>query len=1608
MCPRVASDNLLRRVTFEFCGLPKWRASDHVFCKLHLYSFYYYFNCRTVSYDMLKILFVFVIVCLAHGVNTVGLSGSEDRVADYIASPAFVVTGDVLTDADFFAVNIINIGYADSVFGHINMATTNPRIPIPVYDPEKSYELFKSELLLWEQVCNLDNKKKAGAVVLTLPSNDKCSIRTTILEKLKVEELTADDGLAKLVKELDAILGKDALEDALTKFEDFEDYSRKSENIKEYIRVFDSKYTKVENHGVALPQSLLAFKLLRNANISKEDKKLVMTGMDYTKKETLYIDAKSALKKYCGERTTGAGSSNTSDIKFEPEFKKEVFTNFRGYSRPGRGSFRGQTHVGYGGRVFWPHQNSSATRPRPSDNSNWRGASAPRGASFSRGARSGERPVNPLGVNGKPLLCTGCGSFRHFLNSCPESWENLKRHSVQYVDQNDEYDHEQYGDNNYSEFDNYYEDTEPSVHYAFLTGHNRSEMSTFVTEAQNCAVLDTACGSTVCGKQWFDSYINSVGSDGIKQVAGPSNCSFKFGAGPVVPSSGAFEIPVTMAGVDLMLHTDVVECDIPLLLSKQTMKDVGIVIDMLHDRAMIFGKDIPLDTTSAGHYCIPIVMDYPVNSVCETLVSNSSQDIEKSLLKLHRQFGHPPKVKLVKLLEDANCWQPEYNDSVNKVYDKCKSSGLCRFKDKIYKPVVSLPMASEFNEKIAMDLKLWKGKWIMHIVDMWSRFTISAFVPRKRPSDIIHALMSEWVGIFGVPKGILTDNGGEFVNKELLEVESLLNIEVLSTAAESPFQNGICERNHQVVDTILTKLSHDYPNTPVSVLLKWACMAKNTLQSYAGFSSYQLVIGRNPNLPNVLESTPSTLEVGSISEQFAKYLNGLHAARRAFIEIESNTRLKKALKAKVRCSELVLQPGERVYYKRDRCDTWLGPARVIFQDGKIVFIRHGGFWIKVSINRVVKAGSEFDSEDCSEATPAVKHADNIEKPVIASDSDDEITHAVVRDPHAGTHVERDQHANTHVERDQHANTHVERGSHADAHIEGNPQSVERNLSDITDDEHSPERMNGAQSAPTESSDDEHVPLALRRLFDHNKPGIKENDVQVATFLPNVNKPYDSYSPHSVYMSTVPAKLHKSAECMEAKQDELTKLALFDVYDELEDTGQSTIDTRWVITYKNDGIKARIVAKGFQESQPIISDSPTVAKSAFRLVLYLAASHNWTITTTDIKSAFLQGRELDRDVFLRPPKEANAAGKVWKLKRCLYGLNDGARQFYLSVVQHLKHLGCTMSSVDPSVFYFRYSGTLAGVIVTHVDDFLHAGNDIFEQEVMQKVRARFTPGKVDASHFKYIGFNVNQDHQGITIDMNQYVKTASEVEPISPAEPVRKLSGQEPSIYRSLVGKLNWIVQGTRPDKAFEVVELSTRFNNATTQDLATVKKVLVKLKEHESCIRYNVLGDSVSLLVYTDAAHANLPDGISSTGGLIVFIADSSGNMSPLSWRSNKCKRVVKSSLAAEALALELGIAEALYIRHMMREILHFSAEQLQIHAYIDSKSLLEALRSTKLVDDRRLRIDIGAMKQAIEREITSVNWISGKDMLANPLTKRGADGSDLLAVFQTGRSLKI
>jgi transposase InsO family protein len=176
-------------------------------------------------------------------------------------------------------------------------------------------------------------------------------------------------------------------------------------------------------------------------------------------------------------------------------------------------------------------------------------------------------------------------------------------------------------------------------------------------------------------------------------------------------------------------------------------------------------------------------------------------------------------------MKKAGVWKSSFDELFGKMYDNCQ---ICKqFKKTPARPVVAMPMAKEFNEAVCMDLKKWKNLWILHIIDMYSRYTRSIPVSRKFSSSRnFRQALQNWVSIFGVMKKLLTDNGGEFTAEETREVSSHLNIVKFTTAAEAPWQNGLCERVHQVTDMILSKLCTEHHNVSLDVLVGWANISR--------------------------------------------------------------------------------------------------------------------------------------------------------------------------------------------------------------------------------------------------------------------------------------------------------------------------------------------------------------------------------------------------------------------------------------------------------------------------------------------------------------------------------------------------------------------------------------------------------------------------------------------------------------------------------------------------------------------------------------------------------------------------------------------------------------
>ena len=92
-------------------------------------------------------------------------------------------------------------------------------------------------------------------------------------------------------------------------------------------------------------------------------------------------------------------------------------------------------------------------------------------------------------------------------------------------------------------------------------------------------------------------------------------------------------------------------------------------------------------------------------------------------------------------------------------------------------------------------------------------------------------------------------------------------------------------------------------------------------------------------------------------------------------------------------------------------------------------------------------------------------------------------------------------------------------------------------------------------------------------------------------------------------------------------------------DAVDNCNEKFIDLIWVFSEKyingELNVKAKLVAKGFREdNSDILSNSPTCSKENMCLVLNIIPSSEWLCWAIDIKSAFLQNKNIDKVAYVK--------------------------------------------------------------------------------------------------------------------------------------------------------------------------------------------------------------------------------------------------------------------------------------------------------------------------------------------------------------------------------------
>ena len=269
---------------------------------------------------------------------------------------------------------------------------------IPLMKSCPNYSHWKKMIEVWASVTEVPKEKQTNCIILTLESDGQ----NLALQIPDVERSAPDgSGVKKLLEKLDSLYEKNKTQRIFQAFEEFfEPHSRPhSTSIAKYISEFDMKISNLKDLGVSLPDSVLAYQLLKSAGLNEQVAQIVRA----TCRDLTLDDMKNAILNVHDVRLKADGESSQSsswvsdhNIKQEPD---SAFLSNQSSSDFTGNQYRGnQAHYSRG-------YNSRGSRGR--------------GRSFHKNPKDlGMRTNRTDPYTGKPEQCHICGSRYHFSYNC--------------------------------------------------------------------------------------------------------------------------------------------------------------------------------------------------------------------------------------------------------------------------------------------------------------------------------------------------------------------------------------------------------------------------------------------------------------------------------------------------------------------------------------------------------------------------------------------------------------------------------------------------------------------------------------------------------------------------------------------------------------------------------------------------------------------------------------------------------------------------------------------------------------------------------------------------------------------------------------------------------------------------------------------------------------------------------------------------------------------------------------------------------------------------------------------------------------------------------------
>lgn len=470
-------------------------------------------------------------------------------------------------------------------------------------------------------------------------------------------------------------------------------------------------------------------------------------------------------------------------------------------------------------------------------------------------------------------------------------------------------------------------------------------------------------------------------------------------------------------------------------------------------------------------------------------------------------------------------------------------------------------------------------------------------------------------------------------------------------------------------------------------------------------------------------------------------------------------------------------------------------------------------------------------------------------------------------------------------------------------------------------------------------------------------------------------------------------------------------------------GDQILPSLLIMTRKADGrFKSRIVACGsFERIDSGSSYSAVVSHDIWMQSIVTNAALGGACYQLDVKNAFLQTQNSDiseeqAQVYVRPPKECDLGSRVlWKVVGSLYGLKSAPKAWKKTLTNHLTSSGFSICPLDDSIL-LNDKGIK---ILLYVDDLVVLGPRDQCISVLQDISRRFTcTDWIDLSlatrecpllflgHELFLENNV-EGGQDLIVSQALYSRTLLSRLGYLDCKALRSLPADEFSFaylnaaekvgpeehkwFRSVVGGLNYLCLGTRPEILACTSILAEGQSAPTTNHISSAKKLLRFLAgypEFELRLPINKIshGQTIKIVVHYDS---NFAAERARSGGTLWI------NGALTHWWSKRQRSIVLSTAEAELVGCSTGVKELIGCRNLMLTIFgdhaHPSQGNLKFDLRIFGDNQAACLISQGNAGVRKVRhLTLADLftRDVIESEGVIAKWIETNLNSSDPLTK--------------------